>query len=198
MSVNIEAVNPRNIPKLPMEQAAALLIKKGITKSSEFYKVYKDAVPRVIPNDPKNYYEQFDGWRSFIAGGQAFLEQGKQPEEELPSFQALKARVNEKAISSRVAYVEAVKSGELGELAPMRPDNVYLDEFSTWVAFLAKPGVDRFLSFEDAQEKMKELGIKTSSQWMEYCAEGKRPDNLPYQPSVYYADQWKGWKHFLR
>ena len=198
MVVDLEAVNARNIPKLPMEQAAALLVIKGITKSSDFYKQYRSSVPKVIPNDPKKYYEQFDGWRSFIDAGKAFLDEGKQPRENIPSYGELRRTVHERGISSRVAYVEAVKEGVLGELAPLRPDNLYLNEFSTWVSFLAKPGLHRFLSYDEASAKMKSMGITTSVEWAELCSRGERPDDLPYQPSVYYAENWKGWKDFLK
>lgn len=196
---NFDTVNARNIPKLPLEQAAALLVMEGITKSADFYNKYKlHEIPKIIPGDPKGYYDNYDGWRKFIQSGKDFLAQGKQPEREPPSFDEMRSLVTEKRISSRTAYNNAVRDGELGILAPSRPDIVYPDEFTTWTAFLAKPGEGRFLSFEDAKVKMKELGVRHSVDWAKLCERGERPTDLPYQPSTHYSGQWRGWKDFLK
>ena len=196
---NFDKINARNIPKLPIEQAAALLVLNGITKSTDFYVRYKASeIPKVIPGDPKGYYSGYDGWQGFIQLGRDYLSAGNQPETEPPAFAELKKRVHEKRISSRVAYNAAVKDGMLGVLAPARPDIVYPDEFTTWTTFLAKPGEGRFLSFEDAQEKMKEMGIRHSVDWQRLCERGERPSDLPYQPSTHYSGQWKGWRDFLK
>lgn len=69
---NFDKINARNIPKLPIEQAAALLVLSGITKSADFYVRYKASeIPKVIPGDPKGYYADYDGWQGFIQLGPA-------------------------------------------------------------------------------------------------------------------------------
>jgi hypothetical protein len=195
---NTDKINTRNIPKLPIEKAAALLVKKGVTKSAEFYKQYRDCkLPKIIPGDPKKFYkDEYQGWKSFIAMGKVYLESGKQIEEDLPSFVELKRVVKSQFISSRLAYVEAVKQGDLGDLAPLRPDILYGDDFKSWSFFLAKPGEGTFLPFVEARQKMQDIGIRNSVDWNKFCAKGKRPNDLPCQPSIYYVPDWKGWKNF--
>lgn len=198
MTIDLKGVNARNIPKLPLEKAAAVLIEKGITKSADFYKQYKERkLPPVIPGDPKSFYTDYSGWRSFLKSGQAYLDHGNQVEIEIPTYDELKMMVRTYRISTRVAYTDAVKKGVLGDLAPLRPDNLYINDFSTWTAFLGKPNKGRFLTFEEAREKMKSLGIRNSVDWSELCSRGERPANLPHQPSIHYAGEWRGWKHFL-
>jgi len=55
-----------------------------------------------------------------------------------------------------------------------------------------------FLSYEEARKAVKDLGLSSSTQWRRYCQAGKRPDNLPSDPSLVYKNNgWKGWRHFF-
>jgi hypothetical protein len=104
--------------------------------------------------------------------------------------------VQKKHISTRVAYNDSVKNGELGELAPARPDILY-KEFKGWSVFLAKSSSDVFVSFTEAKNIVKQMGIKTSTQWFELCSKGERPPEIPFNPKEYYSE-WHGWTEFLK
>lgn len=55
-----------------------------------------------------------------------------------------------------------------------------------------------FLSFDQAKIFVKKLKFKSSIEWEEYCASGKRPTNIPSSPSSYYRnDGWVSWGDFL-
>ena len=57
------------------------------------------------------------------------------------------------------------------------------------------PQAKKFLSFDEAREYVRKLGIKNSTHWRKYK---DRPENIPSKPNVKYKIKgWKGWKDFL-
>jgi hypothetical protein len=38
---------------------------------------------------------------------------------------------------------------------------------------------------------------KVPQAWLDYCASGKKPADIPDRPDIVYADEWKGWDDFL-
>tara|TARA_Y100000034_G_C6888293_1_gene408193 strand:+ start:1697 stop:2323 length:627 start_codon:yes stop_codon:yes gene_type:complete len=197
MMMDLANVNARNIPKLSMEKAAAYVFSQALTKQKDFKEAYKDnRIPRVIPRDPRKFYTGFKSWAEFIDIGEREYQQNGVPSTTIPTYDTLREEVQKKHISTRLAYNESAKNGELGELAPARPDIVY-QEFRTWSLFLAKSSSDVFLSFSQAKTKVKEMGIKTSTQWFELCSQGNRPPEIPFNPKEYYSE-WQGWTAFLK
>tara|TARA_Y100000813_G_C24107142_1_gene325945 strand:- start:53 stop:289 length:237 start_codon:yes stop_codon:yes gene_type:complete len=62
-----------------------------------------------------------------------------------------------------------------------------------------KPGWDgTYLSFEEAREYVRSLGLKSEKEWKDYCNSGKKPHNIPKSAnSTYKGDGWKGLLDFL-
>ena len=189
-------VSVRNIPKLPMHKAAAYVVAMGIETLVEFKKRCKTGeVPYTIPRDLARYYEDFESWPAFLEEGKRYLLSNEIPCPDIQDYNTLKSKLDKQCISTQVAYKNAVQSGKLGQMVPLRPDVVY-SEFTSWQSFLAKPDQSRFLPFEDARDKVISLGVKTSTQWLNLCRSGKRPKDVPFWPSEHYTE-WQGWKHFL-
>ena len=44
----------------------------------------------------------------------------------------------------------------------------------------------KFRDFESAREFVRSLGLKSPKEWDEYVKSGKKPDNIPSNPSSYY------------
>ena len=56
----------------------------------------------------------------------------------------------------------------------------------------------RFLSFEEAHKFVMSLGFKTTTDWKRYCKSGKRPKNIPLDPSETYKGKgWIDWSYWL-
>lgn len=53
---------------------------------------------------------------------------------------------------------------------------------------------NEWLPFEEAREFARSLELKTASQWMQYSADGKLPENIPSSPQSTYAED--GWISF--
>ena len=193
---NLANVSARNIPKLCMEKAAAYVVAHKLTKHKDFKEAYKNNnVCRVVPRDPRKYYNSFTSWAEFIEIGEREYQKNGSPSTTIPTYETLREVVQKKHISTRLSYNESVKNGELGELAPARPD-IFYPEFKSWSLFLAKSNSDVFVSFEEAKAKVRGMGIKTSTQWFELCSKGNRPADIPFNPKEYYSE-WQGWTSFL-
>ena len=54
-----------------------------------------------------------------------------------------------------------------------------------------------FMSYNEAQQLMKEQGIKTAAQFNEWIQDGKKPDRFPPYPQLTYHVKWEGWDQFF-
>ena len=48
----------------------------------------------------------------------------------------------------------------------------------------------QFRDFEGAREFVRSLGLKSGTEWREYCKSGKKPDDIPAAPWRVYKE-WK-------
>jgi hypothetical protein len=49
----------------------------------------------------------------------------------------------------------------------------------------------KFRPFIEARELVHTLGLNSSSEWLEYCKSGNKPEDIPYSPHTVYKDDWK-------
>jgi len=183
---------------LPFDAAAAYLVQIGVDKIQDFKSMVKNKeLPSVIPRDPDAFYEEYIGWRDFMDVGKNYIKEHGPYELQEPSYDDIKRRVIELEIVTKKEYREAVKSSLLGDLAPLHPDKAFGDEFEGWSLFLVRFKSDKYLSFEEVRQFAKDMGIKSSTQWVEMCRRGERPANIPAWPERHYRDKWVGWVNFL-
>ena len=55
----------------------------------------------------------------------------------------------------------------------------------------------RYMSYESAQQIMKEQEITTLARFLIWNNSGQRPSNFPAMPSTIYQEKWQGWDKFL-
>ena len=108
-------------------------------------------------------------------------------------------KLNLKTLS---AYREYVKSGKMPENIPRYPDKEYKNKgWETWGIFLGTGNVSvrnrTFLSFGKARDYVSQLGLKNQKEWNAYSKSGKRPKNIPSDPSGVYKYDWQGLSYFL-
>ena len=107
---------------------------------------------------------------------------------------------NLRSVGDYAAWYEFHRPAKL----PKRPDRAYEKEWKGWGYFLGtyndfpiKPM--RFRKYEDAKAYARKLGFTSVEQWFEMCREGKKPDDIPSRPDVYYqkSGEWYTWTEFL-
>jgi len=79
---------------------------------------------------------------------------------------------------------------------------VYKNEgWKGWGDFLGtgniRPQDYDFRSFEEARIIAKKLGFKSRKEWDEFCKSGKKPKDIPSNPSGSFKKQWRGWGDWL-
>lgn len=193
-----------SIPKLEKDAAAAKLYSLGIRSASDFQALCTGRLtgvkrPADVPSNPIAYYD-VDSFVEFISIGEQALKSGaieSNNDEDIMSYDALKALVRKHRIVSIREWKQAVKNDALPGKYPTAPHNYY-PEFEGWEAFLA-PKSARFLDFSDARKKAielaKEHNLRTAYHWRWLSRQGLRPKDLPASPDQYY-DDFKTWKHF--
>jgi Phage-integrase repeat unit len=80
---------------------------------------------------------------------------------------------------------------------PSSPERVYENEWKGMGDWLGTgtiaPQLREYMPFEEAKDVIHSLHMKSIEEWFEYCKAGKKPKNLPTNPSVVYEEDWKGW-----
>lgn len=79
---------------------------------------------------------------------------------------------------------------------PKRPDRMYEAEWEGWPKFLGKKK-RAFRPYEDAIRYAHALGIKDKPHWLNYCASGKKPSDIPSLPDKIYKAKWVSWPEWL-
>ena len=83
---------------------------------------------------------------------------------------------------------------------PINPQRYYAGGgwkgMTHWLTGVEKPRHPIYMSFKDAQEFVRQLGLRSAEQWRRYCRAGMRPETIPAAPYKVYKE-WEGWKGWL-
>jgi hypothetical protein len=118
-------------------------------------------------------------------------------------FQQARTFVRDLGLRSQLEWKICFKGGKLPRDFPAKPDQVYQNQgWSGWGDWL---GTDRvanqrraFLPYVEAMRFAQALGLKSETEWREYCASGRRPANIPSAPWQQYRNAgWVNWGHWL-
>ncbi len=153
------------------------------------YSTSKD-FPYNLPSTPAGFYKsEWNGWGEFLSSGNI------QPQmiELLPMKEAQKWAIKNK-IKSVVHWNELCSKKKIPINIPKGGATYY---GMSWPEFLQN-GNDKseFLPFKEAHKIVLLLELVTQKEWNEW-AKTKRPNNIPYNPSRIYKNEWNGWGDWL-
>ena len=84
---------------------------------------------------------------------------------------------------------------------PRNPADFYENEWEGWAIFLNNGKGSKCvspISFIECKQFVQKLNLSGQKEWQNYSKSGKRPINIPSDPSRRYKREgWKGWKDFL-
>ena len=87
---------------------------------------------------------------------------------------------------------------------PKHPERHYKNNgWISWGHYLGTGKVadqlKEFRLFKDARSFVHSLKLRDQKAWQKYSASGKRPTDIPAQPSTCkaYKKEWKGWRDWL-
>ena len=155
--------------------------------------------PQDIPVDPSLIYGgeggPWQGWPDFLGyelRGRCSRSRGWRSFEEARSF------VWGLGLKSQKEWNEWSKSGERPRDIPSAPYQVYEEEgWLSWPDFLGYVAVE-MRPFEEAQDYIRSLGLKSKKEWEEWRKSGLRPRDIPSRPDqVYEEEVWLSLGDFL-
>lgn len=194
----------KRIGWLPFHEARAFVHRLGLRSVEEWILYTKDAYPNAgkkpadIPSSPKMVYAKYwIGYGDWLGTGN--LAPGNQI---FKSFEESRDFVRSLNFSTVKEWNAYAKSGTLPPDIPRTPSVIYKDE--GWIStldWIGKPAAYlknvNYLPFEDARGYIRNLGLKSQTEWIKYLKSGQRPTNIPSNPRSKYANDWNGWADWL-
>jgi hypothetical protein len=147
--------------------------------------------PKDIPTSPERVYkEQWQGMDDFLGN-------------QLLSFEKAREYAHGLGLKSFTEWAVWCKSGNRPKNIPSRPDRIYKEQgWVNWGDFLntsnVQPAKMVFLSFKEARKYVRDLGLKSRTEYRVWSKSDKRPMNIPSNPNLTYTKQgWSGWVNWL-
>ena len=129
--------------------------------------------------------------------------------EQFRDFESAREFARELGVKSKDDWLEYCRSGNnKPKDIPSTPNTVYKNTgWKGWGDFLGTGNVktSEYLSFEEAREFVRSLGLKEYPDWIEYIKSGNKPKNIPSAPNPSYKNKgfismrhWLGneWRNF--
>lgn len=177
------------------EEAKELMQKYKVTSSEHFRKVRKSnkEVFQKVPSIPKSIYK--DKWTDWSD----FLERKELKKCPKMSFQDARNYIHSLGIKTQGIFCDMAVRNELDPRIPHSPNTVYKKEWISWPDWLGNGGEAVLqrrnrLSYEEAKEIVKPLGLKRRKDYDKLVEDGNLPFGLPRAPHTTYKNEgWDGW-----
>jgi len=149
-----------------------------------------------FPSHPDRTYKiQWQGWGDFLGTG-TIAPQNR----EYWSFDKARDYVHKLGLKSQNEWNRYVKTGNLPKEIPINPRDAYKDkgwiDFGDWLGTFTISNQQKskeYLPWNEAkllyQKIVKENGITTTKEWIEYVKMHKLPNGLPSYPSDIYSKE---------
>ena len=180
------------------DEARAFVRSKELTNVREWKTFCRSGgKPDDIPATPEGVYKA--EWRGFgdWLGTGAVAPKDRQ----FRSFQAARALVRSKGLTSRADWTRYCRSGEKPDDIPAASDQTYKAEwrgFGDWLGTGAVATRDRqFQSFQAARAFVRSKGLTNQAEWRTFCRSGGKPDDIPATPEGVYKAEWRGFGDWL-
>ena len=175
------------------EECKKIVKKLNIESKNDWFNNI-DEIPEEIPKYSRQKYLN-NGW---VSWGD-FLGTGRICDNYVDyfSYDEAKKIIKKFSIKKVVDYKNMAKNGEIPKKIPNRPERYYKNRgWCGWSDFL---GVDIianqnkvFYDLKTFKEKIKEMGIKTMTNYRKYCLSEYRDDKMPTNPLIVYRREQRG------
>jgi superfamily II DNA or RNA helicase len=151
--------------------------------------------PKNIPHSPyrayKTYWKNWSEWLGTITP----REISQRPFEQAREF------VHSLGLKTGDEWNQYCKSGKKPVDIPSHPNQTYKSNWKgigDWLGTNRVANSDKqFLPFLEARKFASSLGLKNARDWEKYRKSGKKPDDIPTNPSRTYKKDWKGYGDWL-
>lgn len=185
-------ISVKNRKYLPFNEARGYVRNLKFKNRDEWREYSKsDKRPNNIPSDPGRTYKN-SGWINLAD----FLGSNNVSNKNriFLSYINAKEYVHTLGIKNNMEWREYWKINKKPDNIPNMPDRTYKN--NGWVSWGDWLGTNRianqnkeFVSFEEAREFARKLGLKSHEEWIQYCKSGKKPKNIPNDPHDVYVNK---------
>jgi len=178
-------------------QAKKFIRSLGLKNQNEWNTFCKtDKKPEDIPNYPNESYSNtgWTSWGDFLGTG--YIQTAKR---EYRKFEQVKKFVATLNLKNQREWIDFTKSKDFPKNIPKKPHHVYKNKgWSDWGNFLGTgyiyTGKRKYKSFEEAQNYVRSLQLKSQRSWNSYRISGQKPEDIPSNPNLIYKNKgWNGW-----
>jgi Phage-integrase repeat unit len=178
----------------PFEKARAFVHALGLKSQYDWAEYCKSGKkPDDIPATPYRTYTE-TGW----AGWGDWLGTGRVYRREYRTFTEARAFVHALGLKSHGDWRDYYKSGKKPDDIPANPGRTYAETgwagMGDWLGTgRVAPRLHQYRPFNEARAFVHALGLKSETDWRDYCRSGKKPEDIPSAPRVVYAETgWAG------
>jgi superfamily II DNA or RNA helicase len=145
--------------------------------------------PVDIPKAPNHFYKN-KGWINYYDWFGT---------KQYQSFENGKKFAQSLNLKSVKEWGELYKKGGIPADIPQSPNSVYKNRgWKSWGDWLGSNYIANqqreYREYGSAKSFIRKLGLKSITEWKNYCKEGNKPMDIPNNPDQYYKD--KGWSGF--
>jgi len=179
----------------PFEEAREFVWELGLKSHREWQDYCKsETKPDDIPSAPDQVYSsEFKGYGDWL-GTRSVRNQDRQ----YRPFSEAREFVRGLGLKGQKEWRDYCRSGNRPEDIPANPQGTYAAEFQGYGDWL---GTGRrsvpWKPFEEAREFVQGLGLKSGSEWRDYCKSGTKPNDIPSAPNQVYGSEFKGMGDWL-
>jgi superfamily II DNA or RNA helicase len=171
-------------------------------KSQNEWKAFCKAgkLPSDIPTAPYQVYcaSGWQNWGDWLGTGSiaTFLKHYR-------SFEEARAFARGLGLKSSSDWYAYARSGSIPSDIPVNPANRYQKEgwkgFGDWLGtYTLSNSRKNFLTFEKARELVRQMGLRSVSEWKEYTKSSTRRRDIPSAPDRTYREEgWTSWGDWL-
>jgi superfamily II DNA or RNA helicase len=149
--------------------------------------------PDDIPQKPERTYKGkgWDGWGDWLGTGNIANKNIRYKD-----FEEARGFVRKLGLKSQKEWLEYGESGNKPDDIPQKPKRTYKGKgwigIPDWLGTGNVANKDKeFRSFNEARSFVHNLKLKNNNEWLEYCKNGNKPNDLPSNPNKKYLN--KGW-----
>jgi hypothetical protein len=187
----------RRNSSLPFLQAREYVIKLNLKSQKEWFQfVHSGQKPNNIPATPNEVYvKNWISWGDWLGTNVlSNIEKGKL----MLSFSDARDIVR----NAKLKNVKEWRNWNRPDNIPASPERIYKSEWISWGDWFGTNSIATkdiiFLPFEDARNYVISLGLKSQKEWIDFGSAGKRPSNIPGNPSKTYKNHgWISYGHWL-
>jgi len=180
---------------LSFEEVREFVIKLKFKNLSEWISYSKSGKrPNNIPSNPHQTYKNNKEWKGY---GDFLGTENIHPKNMIfLSFEEAKKFVIKLKFRNVIEWKKYSKSEKKPNNIPSNPYTFYKNKgWTNWREWLGK---EETLPFREAKKFVRKLKLKTEKEWQSYSKSGKRPNNIPSSPYMFYKNKgWTNWRDWL-